>query len=148
MTLLAAQIALGGLLSASYASASCPPGLADCVAQAREVPLAALDPWREPQFAPVSPVNPDGALAQAVHRLCGLAAAAVLGGLGVAALGGDRRGAGALLLALLAAVLALGFAMTAPRPTLALALAHNVGAALLLATAFELTRGPPRTASA
>ena len=144
VSLLTAQIALGGLLSASFAATSCPPGLADCIVAAREVPLAALDPWREPLPAAVPPVNPDGALVQAAHRLCGIAVVLVVGGLGVAALRGGRRGAGGLLLVELALVLGLGVTMSESRPTLALALAHNVGAALLLATCFELTRGPPR----
>lgn len=148
VALLVVQVALGGLVSASHAATSCTTGLADCLSAAREVPLVALDPWREPQLAGTPPVNPDGALLQLVHRLSGLAAAAVLAVAGLAALRGARRALGALLLAVLAATLAPGFAMAAQGPTLALALAHNVLAALLLATAFELSRGPQRDAPA
>ena len=144
VALLVVQVALGGLLSASHSATSCATGLADCLAAARDVPIAALDPWREPQLVGTAPVNPDGALVQAVHRLCGLAAASVLAGAGLAALLGARRRVGALLLVALAATLALGLAMAAQGSTLALALAHNVLAALLLVTALELSRGPQR----
>jgi cytochrome c oxidase assembly protein subunit 15 len=142
--LLTIQLALGGLLSASFAATSCPATLADCLAAARELPFAMLDPWREPQLAAQPPINPGGALAQVVHRLCGVAVALVLAAVGLAALRGGRRLVGALLLAVLAATLALGFAMAAQGSTLMLALAHNLLAALLLVTSFELTRAPPR----
>ena len=140
--LIGAQLALGGLLSASYAALSCTSGLADCIAAARSVPLSALDPWREPQFtATPAPVNPAGALALALHALVGVGTTVVVAVLGVAALRAGRRAAAALLLGALVLEPLLGAAMSTQGPTLPLALAHNLAAALLLATAFELTRG-------
>lgn len=139
--LLAAQIALGGLLSASYAALSCPSGVADCVAAARGVPWSALDPWREPQFSGPGPVNAAGALALALHAFVGAGAGLALAAVGVAALRGGRRGAGALLLGGIGIEVLLGVAMGSHGPTLALALAHNLVAALQLATAYEITRG-------
>ena len=52
LVLLLAQMALGGLTSASYAGLSC-HGVVDCVqqAQAGSWPWQVLDPWREPRFA-------------------------------------------------------------------------------------------------
>ncbi len=141
---LACQVALGGLLSASFAAASC-DGLADCLARAAGVPWSALDPWREPVLAAAPPVNPSGALVQAAHRLSAIAVLLVLLPLGVVAFRHGRRGPALLLLALLAAALALGLLMTGGAASLALALAHNIVAALLLATAFELTRGAGAT---
>jgi heme a synthase len=140
--LVAAQVALGGLLSASYAALSCTTGLADCLAAARSVPVGALDPWREPLFTPTpAPVNPAGALALVVHALVGAGASLVVAVLGIAALRAGRRAAAALLLGAVVLEPLLGAAMSAQGPTLLLALAHNLAAALLLATAFELTRG-------
>ncbi len=138
--LLVVQVALGGLLSASYAATSC-SGLIECMAASADVPWSALDPWREPVLASTPPINPSGALAQTVHRISGLAVVLVVLPLGVAALRGGRRGQGMLLLTLLAAEFALGLRM-AGGSSLVLALAHNLLAALLLATGFELTRGP------
>jgi len=137
VALLVAQAALGGLLSASFAAESC-DSLGDCVAAARGVPWSALNPWREPVLAASTPVNASGALAQTVHRLMGIAVVLVLLPLGLAALRTRRCVPGTLLLALLAAELSLGLLMTGSA-SLALALAHNVVAALLLSTAAELT---------
>jgi heme A synthase len=81
-----------------------------------------------------------------VHRLSSLAVLLVVLPLGIAASCKGRRRHGVLLLTLLAAELALGLRMTGG-VSLALALAHNVVAALLLATAFDLTRGPGATRS-
>jgi cytochrome c oxidase assembly protein subunit 15 len=139
VALLLVQVGLGGLLSASYAAGSC-AGLAECIAASASVPWSALDPWREPVLAFTPPVNPSGALAQTTHRLSGLAVLIVVLPLGIAAACKGRRRHGVLLLALLAAELALGLRMTGS-VSLAPALAHNVVAALLLATAFDLTRG-------
>lgn len=138
--LCAVQVALGGLLSASYAATSCPSGLSPCLAAAGNVPWSALDPWREPQLAATVPINAAGALALAVHWLSGMAAALVLAAVGLGALRGARPRAGALLLAALAAALTLGWMMASRGTTLPLALAHNLVAAVLLATSFELTR--------
>jgi cytochrome c oxidase assembly protein subunit 15 len=139
--LVVVQVALGGQLSASYAATSCPTGFADCLAAARTLPWSGLDPWREPQLDAAPPINPSGALALAVHGLAGIALALALVPLGLAALRGSRRGAGALLLAALALGLALGWAMASGGTTLGSALAHNLAAALLLVAVFALARG-------
>ena len=139
--LLAAQVALGGLVSASFAATSC-GGFADCLATARGVPWSALDPWREPLLAGAPPVNASGALAQALHRISGLAVLVVIAPLALFAWRDQRRLAGALLFALLACTVGLGFVMASNGPPLALALMHNLAAALLMTTLFELTRAP------
>lgn len=66
------QVAVGELVSASYASLSCADPL-ECLrmAAAQGWPWPTLSPWREPVFDAVTttpPVNPAGALAQALHR--------------------------------------------------------------------------------
>jgi heme a synthase len=45
------QVALGGLVSASFAGLSCTTGWADCVHAASSVGWSMLDPWREPVLA-------------------------------------------------------------------------------------------------
>ena len=132
------QVALGGLVSASHAATSC-AGLADCIAASVAVPWNALDPWREPVLAATPPHNAWGALAQAAHRVSALLVVLVLLPLGLAALRCGRRAAGALLLALLVAEVAVGWLMGPPG--LPAALAHNLLGALLLATTFALARG-------
>lgn len=137
VALLVAQAALGGLVSASFAATSC-NGFTDCIAAARGVPPSALDPWREPMLTGTPPSNASGALAQAAHRLAGIGVVLVLAPLALAARR-QRRRAGALLLILLAAQAGLGLALAGAPPTLALALAHNGVAALMLATLLGLT---------
>jgi len=135
------QVALGALVSASYAGLSCAaPG--DCLqaSAAAGWPWEALNPWREPVFnATATPLNPSGALAQLMHRGGALLAFLVLAPLGVAALLGQRRRDGAALLVLLALLLGLGWTMVATELLLGLVLAHNAAAGLLLATAVRLT---------
>lgn len=137
---LLAQVALGALVSASYAGLSCAaPG--DCLraAEAAGWPWEMLNPWREPVFgATPMPLNPSGALAQVVHRGGALLALLVLIPLGTAALRGQRRRDGAALLLLLMLQLSLGWLMVEMVLPLPLALAHNVVAGLLLATVVRL----------
>lgn len=139
--LLAAQVALGGLVSASFAATSC-GGFSECLTAAQGVPWSALDPWREPVLTGAPPVNPSGALVQVLHRIAAFAVLVVVAPLAIGAWRGGRRIAGALLLALLGCTLLIGLAIATRGTTLALALAHNLAAALLLATLFELTRKP------
>ena len=140
VAVLLAQVALGALVSASYSGLSCAaPG--DCLraAEAAGWPWQMLNPWREPVFgATPLPLNPSGALAQVVHRGGALLAFLVLMPLGIAALRGPRRRDGAALLVLLVLQLGLGWLMVATVLPLPLALAHNVVAGLLLATAVRL----------
>ena len=142
VAVLVVQVALGGLVSASHAATSC-AALADCIAASGPVPWNALDPWREPMLAAMPPHNAWGALAQAAHRLSALLVLLVLLPLGLAALRSGRRADGALMLALLVGEVALGLLMGPPglSPMLALALAHNLLGALLLATTLALSRG-------
>ena len=135
------QIALGALVSASYAGLSC-IGPGDCLqaAEAAGWPWQTLNPWREPTInATTTPVNPSGALLQLLHRAGSLLVLFVLTALGMAALCGQRRREGIILLALLVLQLGLGFMMVASSLPLAVALAHNVLAGLLFASTMRLT---------
>ena len=131
--LLLVQVALGGLVSASYAGLSC-GGWADCLQAAHRIGWDTLNPWREPVLGTLPPINPAGALAQALHRGLALILVAVLLPLAVAALRRGRPRSGALLLILIVAQAAVGLAMVQGSLPLALALLHNLLAASLLAT--------------
>lgn len=138
--LLLCQLAIGALVSASYAGLSC-AGIGDCLAAADTAgwPWRVLDPWREPVFdATPLPMNPDGALAQLLHRAGAVLVLAVLAPLGWAALRGGQQREGASLLVLLILQVALGLLMTATALPITAALAHNIVAALLLATVLRL----------
>ncbi len=139
--LLIAQVALGALVSSSYAGLSC-AGSAECwrAAESAGWPWHVLDPLRDPQFdaGRVLPLNPGSALAQLVHRGGALLLLLVLAPLGVAALRRGRRRDGFALLALLLVQLSLGALMLASGLQLAVALAHNVIAACLLASVARL----------
>ncbi|MDE2299099.1 MAG: COX15/CtaA family protein, partial [Burkholderiales bacterium] len=131
--LLLVQVALGGLVSASYAGLSC-SGWSDCFRAAHRVGWETLNPWREPVLGALAPINPDGVLVQALHRGLALVLLAVLLPLAVAAL---RRGCprrAAMLLVVLAAQVAVGLAMVQGSLPLGLALLHNLLATGLLAT--------------
>ncbi len=132
---LGAQLALGALTSTSYAGMSC-AGLSDCLrgADAAGWPWQMLNPWREPVFDAALWPNPGGAVTQLLHRGGALLVLGLLTPLGLALLRSPRRRAGILLLALLALQVTLGAAMVLSALPLPLALAHNVVAALLLAT--------------
>lgn len=135
------QIALGGLVSAGYAGLSCGPA-DECVAlAARAQAAAAFNPWREPAFALASvpgPVNPDGAALHLAHRLGGVLTAALVLGVGGWALRCGRVRQGRWILAALVTEVVLGLLMVALGLPLALTLAHNLGAAALLALLFGL----------
>lgn len=139
--LLLVQLALGALVSASHAGLSC-AGPAECwrAADAAGWPWQLLDPWREPRFeaGTTLPLNPGGAIAQVVHRGGALLVLAVLAPLGIAAWRDGRRRAGSALLALLLLQLGLGALTALLGLPMALALAHNVVAACLLATVLRL----------
>lgn len=138
------QVMLGALLSASYAGLSC-VGPMDCLrtAQAADWPWHALNPWREPVFDTMQrATNPAGALVQLVHRGGALLTLLVLTPLGVAALRGAHKRAGAALLALLVIQIGVGALMLVASLPLSLALAHNIVAALLLATLVRLQCAP------
>jgi heme a synthase len=131
--LLLVQVALGGLVSASYSGLSC-SGAADCLAAARGIGWAALDPWREPVLSATAPVNPLGALPQLLHRGLALALVLLLVPLAVAAWRRGRPRSAAALLGLVVLQAGVGLLMAAGSLPLSLALAHNLLAAGLLAT--------------
>jgi len=134
LTLLTAQIALGSIVSGSYAALSC-NSLADCnrVAQATGWDWQALNPWREPSLGSLAPFNPTGALAQWAHRIGALITLPVLALVGAAAWRRGHGQAGASVLALVAVQGSLGWLMVATGLPIALVLLHNLCAALLLA---------------
>jgi cytochrome c oxidase assembly protein subunit 15 len=133
LVLLVAQIALGGLVSAGHAGLSCPQLTACDLASGS---WQALNPWHEPVLG-TDPTNAAAAPVQALHRAGAALLIVVLVPLGVIAW---RRGrpAGAVLLVLVLAQAAVGVALVAGSLPLALALAHNVVAALLLAALVSL----------
>lgn len=132
--LLLAQIALGGLVSASHAGMSC-PALAPCPTDGGS--WALFNPFAS-AGDPAQPLNPAGALLHTAHRVGGLAVSLVLVALGLAAWRSRRRMAGALLVALPLAQVAAGVLLVSAGLPLALALVHNALAAALLATTATL----------
>lgn len=130
--LLLAQVALGGLISAARAGLSCVDWV-DCVKGARDAGWSALDPWRDRVPSASASFNPDGALAQVLHR--GLASGLLLlvSLLAVLAWRRGRPGNAAALLVVLAAQVMGGLVMVDSSLPLGLALLHNGLAACLLA---------------
>lgn len=139
--LLAAQIALGGLVSAGYAGLSCPL-LTSCDLSGAS--WQAVNPWHEPLLDPAAPANPAGALVHVIHRAGALVVAAVLLPLGVAAWRNGRPAGGAIVMLLLAQG-ALGAVLVLGALPLAAALTHNLVAALLLAAVLGLTTDSGRS---
>ncbi len=131
--LLLAQISLGGLVSASYAALSC-DGWAQCLAAVQDADWDTLNPWREPRLNALPPMNPDGALVNALHRSLGVALAAVVLPLAVFALRRGWPSSAAALLILFVAQVMVGQMMSTAALHLQFALMHNVLAAALLAT--------------
>jgi cytochrome c oxidase assembly protein subunit 15 len=131
------QVTLGALVSSSLAGLSC-PGFPTC---ALPTPIAweALNPWHVPHVDPSTwPINPAGAIAQWLHRLVALlAAVAVLMAAAKLWRCGWRR-AGLLLLVLLALQMSLGGLLVLYGLPLALAVMHNLLAALVLAALFAV----------
>ena len=140
LALLCAQLAGGALVSASYAALSC-GDLADCTraAAAAGWDWSLLNPWREPVVeATALPVNAASAFALWLHRVGAVVVLPVLALLGLAAWRRGRRRGGAALLLLAALQGALGLLIVATGLPLAAVLAHNLIAALLLATLVRL----------
>jgi cytochrome c oxidase assembly protein subunit 15 len=88
--------------------------------------------------AAARPPNPDGALAQALHRLGGVLLLPVLVLLGSAARRRGRERAGAALIGLALLQVTLGIVIATFGLPLAAVLAHNLVAALLLALLLRL----------
>ncbi len=127
------QIALGGLVSSSFAGLSC-PNMMDCP-MLKHADWSALNPLREPQFDQgIFPVNAGGALAHVMHRWAAVATALAVIGVAIVLLRSGRRMTGSILLLLLGAQVTLGFLLVRNGLPLAAAVAHNLVAALLLAS--------------
>ncbi|WBY03190.1 COX15/CtaA family protein [Ramlibacter tataouinensis] len=135
--LLLVQMALGGLVSSAHAGLSC-PALAACSLDAGS--WALFNPFHA-AGDPAQPLNPAGALVHMAHRLGGLVVSLVLVALGLAAWRGRRRWAGALLVVLPPAQIAAGVLLVSAGLPLAVALVHNVIAAVLLTTTAALLDG-------
>jgi heme a synthase len=129
--LLFVQMALGALTSARLAAVAC-TAFPHCGQSVESWAGAVYNPFVA--FA-ADPLH-DSALRglHMVHRLAGAALAVYLAWLGLRAVRGGRGSAGAWLLGLAPAQIALGAAMVLASLPLALAVAHNVVAALLVLT--------------
>lgn len=141
LVVLVVQIALGGWTSANYAAMACP-----------DFPTCQGRWWPEMDFAEGFTLwrgigidyeggvldNAARVAVHVTHRIGAVITGLFLGALGVALAGwgGDRmiRAAGVTLLAVLGMQIALGIATVVGHLPLAVAAAHNAGAALLLLT--------------
>lgn len=131
------QVALGGLVSSALAGLSC-PDLFGC-ALPSPVSWDALNPWHVPQVDPSAwPINPQGALVQLLHRCMGLITVVLVTITAWHLLKGRQRRTGMVLLVLIALQLGLGILLVVAGLPLAAALAHNLLAALLLASLLAL----------
>jgi len=131
------QVALGGLVSSALAALSCPEltrcGLPD------PFTWQALNPWHVPVVdAGRWPLRPEGTLLQLLHRSVALLAAVAVAVCAALLLRSGWRRTGWLLLGLLALQLGLGLTLVLAGLPLALAVAHNLVAALLLALLLAL----------
>lgn len=133
VAVLLSQIVLGGLVSSSYAGLSC-PNFTDCILPTH-VQWETLNPLREPHFDSSSlPVNAEGVLVHALHRWTAAAAALAVIAAAIALLRDGRRRVGLALLVLVGTQLALGLLLVQNGLPLGVAVAHNVFAAVLLAS--------------
>lgn len=134
LLLLALQVALGGLISATHGASAC-SGLSQC----REVAAAAgwdwrfLNPWLATPPEQVLPGQPRGAWLQQWHHLGALLVLLVLAWIAWLALRQGRRLAALALYALLVVQLMLGLQLAPAGFPLPQVLAHNLAAALLVA---------------
>lgn len=131
------QVALGGLVSSGLAGLSCP----DLLACALPSPFSwdALNPWHAPFADPSAwPINPQGALAHLLHRLMGLVTVVLVTVTAWRLLKDRQRRTAIVLLVLIALQLGLGVLLVVAGLPLAAALAHNLLAALLLASLLAL----------
>jgi cytochrome c oxidase assembly protein subunit 15 len=137
LAVLACQIALGGWVSSNYAAIACPDFPTCHGAWVPEMDFGhAFTARRELGMTAAGAPLPQEALAaiQWSHRVGAVATALLLGGLGVALARTPGFAAHALVLVvLLGGQVALGVANVLMRLPLVLAVAHNAGAALLLA---------------
>ena len=137
LVILACQIALGGWVSSNYAALACPDFPTCSGSWLPEMDFHhAFPAMRELGMTAAGAPLPNEALVAIhwAHRAGAAATALLLGGLGLAlARAAGHTAHGVALLVLLACQVALGIANVTARLPLALAVAHNAGAALLLA---------------
>lgn len=138
LVILVVQIASGVLVSASYSGLSC-SGFPEC-GGAANLSWSMLDPMRVPHFEALPPIHPEGASAQMLHR--GLAVLVALAALvtAVDAWRNGQRRAAATLAALLVLQMGLGIALVLAALPLAVALMHNLVAALMLIATMDCLR--------
>lgn len=131
-------LAAGALIGARYAAPAC-PGLPGCGAGPDPgLGLAALNPLTT-VVGPMQFGDPGGALLHLLHRALAVASMILLGVGGVRALAlPGARAAALILLAVLVAQLGLGLAILMSRFDLSFAVAHNLGAALLVGAGLVL----------
>jgi len=138
------QAAQGAMIGAQFASLAC-PSLGDCGAWTWREFLAAgtLDPLRPVAANDGHVVAPPGAAGlHVLHRLCGLAAAALVLAAAMMFRRPRPRLAGTLAAVVMMAT-GLGLFAASPPPALAVVVAHNAAAAILVALlAAACTRGP------
>jgi cytochrome c oxidase assembly protein subunit 15 len=128
------QVALGALISSSFAALAC-QGLADCSAAASATGWSwrALDPWQVPVLGTGDAINPAGALPQLAHRALALVLLPLLAVVGWRAWRAGHRPAAAVVLGLTVAQATLGWLAVPMGLPIGLVLAHNLAAALLVA---------------
>lgn len=127
IALLLTQVALGALLSGSYAALA-RQGVVDCVqtAAAAGWDWRALNPWQPPMLDPTPPFNAAGALTHVAHRIGAGLLLAVFAALADAAWRHGRGREALALLLLLALQALLGWAAVASGLPIALVLAAQL----------------------
>lgn len=134
IAVVAAQIALGGLVSASFSALACTT-FPDCAGRwwPHGASWAAFDPWRDPLAGGWTPADPPAAALHMTHRLGALLSVLAVGAVALSALRVVvLRVQAAAVLILLFGQIALGVSSVLASLPLGVVLAHNVGAALLL----------------
>jgi len=150
LTIVIAQVALGGWVSANFAGTAC-TGLWQCPgAESAGAGMHGFSFWRELALDKVGRVAMDNSqlFIQGAHRIVALLCAATVGALGVSLWrrGGAFAKDAIVLFGLLALQIGLGVVAATQGLALAVVLAHNVVASLLLLTVLRcalLSRGTP-----
>ena len=139
LALLLVQIALGALLSGSFAALSC-SDWSDCSRTARAAgwDWQVFNPWQRPRLEAAPPFNAGGAWIQLAHRALAMLLLPLLALIGLAALRQGRRPTGLLLLLLPGLQIGIAWAMLAAALPIGAVLLHNLSAALLLAALVRL----------
>ena len=137
LLLVAVQAALGAQAGAVHAALAC-TDLADCARAAAAGDWRLLDPLRASPAEALGPSHRAAAPVLLLHMLGGAVVAAAVGIIAVVAWRRGRRGGGAALAALGALQAALGPLVVLTGLPLPLVLAHNLVAALMLATLARL----------